>query len=57
MPFHAEEICFDLNGLAYLRRSTRVGRYDPATMREVPWDYGEEDQPGPTAGTAAKTPR
>ncbi len=43
LPFHAEDLCFDLNGLAYLRTVNVVVRYDPATdWREVPWDYGEE---------------
>ncbi len=42
MPFNAEDICFDTNGLIYLRTDTEVVRYDPDTWREVPWDYGEE---------------
>ncbi len=42
LPYHAEEIGFDLNGLLYLRTDIAVGRYDPRTLREVPWDYGEE---------------
>jgi hypothetical protein len=42
LPYHAEEIGFDLNGLLYLRTDIAVGRYEPETMREVPWDYGEE---------------
>jgi hypothetical protein len=42
LPFSAEEIAFDLNGLAYLRTDVAVGRYDSANWREVPWDYGEE---------------
>ncbi len=41
LPFDAEDMCFDLNGLAYLRTINVVGRYNPATWREVPWDYGE----------------
>jgi DNA-binding beta-propeller fold protein YncE len=42
LPFHAEDMCFDLYGHAYLRTVNVVGRYDAATWREVPWDYGEE---------------
>ena len=42
LPFDAEDICFDINGLAYLRTGRLVVRYDPRTWREVPWDYGEE---------------
>lgn len=44
LPFGAEDICFDLNGLAYLRTGDIVVRYDSITWREVPWDYGEERQ-------------
>ena len=42
LPFDAEDMCFDINGLAYLRTDTIVVRYDSETWREVPWDYGEE---------------
>ena len=42
MPFPAEDMAFDLDGLAYLRTDTEVVRYDPVGWREVPWDYGEE---------------
>ncbi|MCX7590944.1 MAG: SMP-30/gluconolactonase/LRE family protein [Kiritimatiellae bacterium] len=43
LPFNAEDMCFDLNGLAYLRTINVVGRFDPVQgWREVPWDYGEE---------------
>ena len=43
MPFNAEDMCFDLDGLAYLRTINVVGRFDPAGgWREVPFDYGEE---------------
>ncbi len=41
LPFDAEDMCFDQNGLAYLRTDTLVLRYDARTWREVPWDYGE----------------
>jgi sugar lactone lactonase YvrE len=42
LPFDAEDMCFDIKGLAYLRTDTLVMRYDSETWREVPWDYGEE---------------
>ena len=42
LPFDAEDLCFDQDGLAYLRTDTIVARYDPSSWREVPWDYGEE---------------
>jgi hypothetical protein len=50
LPFDAEDLAFDLNGLAYLRTRTIVGRYDPQTWREVPWDYGIEQ---PSVGTSS----
>jgi len=42
LPLGAEDLCFDVNGLLYLRTDTVVARYDTETWREVPWDYGEE---------------
>ncbi len=42
MPFDAEDVCFDRDGRLYMRTDTLIARYDVATMREVPWDYGEE---------------
>jgi hypothetical protein len=42
LPFDAEDMCFDLEGLAYLRSVNVVVRYNSRTWREVPWDYGEE---------------
>jgi hypothetical protein len=42
LPFDAEDMCFDTDGRAYLRSLKIVGRYDPKTWREVPWDYGEK---------------
>ena len=41
LPFDAEDMAFDRQGLAYLRTDRQVARYDPRTWREVPWDYGE----------------
>jgi hypothetical protein len=42
LPFGAEDVCFDVNGLAYLRTGDIVVRYDPKTWKEIPWDYGVE---------------
>ena len=42
LPYDAEDMCFDLDGLAYLRTVNVVGRFNPAGWREVPWDYGEQ---------------
>lgn len=42
LPFDAEDMCFDSEGLIYLRTFYVVARYNPVDWREVPWDYGEE---------------
>jgi len=42
LPFDAEDMCFDLEGRAYLRTDREIVRFDPKTWREIPWDYGEE---------------
>lgn len=45
LPFDAEDMCFDHEGLAYLRTYSALARYDieaPDKWREVPWDYGDE---------------
>ncbi len=44
LPHTADEICFDMDGLIYLRAPTVVTRYNTKTWREVPWDYGEKRQ-------------
>jgi hypothetical protein len=57
MPFQAEDICFDFSGCCYLRTGSTVVRYDPSVTpwREVPWDYGEEqDGIAHCGGRAAK---
>ena len=41
LPFDAEDLAFDMEGLVYLRTANAVARYDPETWREVPFDYGE----------------
>jgi len=53
LPLGAEDFCFDLNGLLYLRTDTAVARYDPVSWREVPWDYGEERR-GHSYGMSAR---
>lgn len=42
LPFDAEDMCFDNDGLVYLRSFYYVARYEPVNWKEVPWDYGEE---------------
>ena len=42
LPFGAEDMAFDANGLIYLRQTDVIVRYDPTTFREVPWDYGQQ---------------
>ena len=41
LPYTAEEFAFDLHGHVYLRCAQVVGRFRLDTMREVPFDYGE----------------
>ena len=49
LPFNAEDLCFDHDGFIYLRSTDVVVRYDSATWREKPWDYGR-DLPSVTCG-------
>ncbi len=42
LPFSAMEYAFDLDGHIYLRNTDLIVRYDSATYREIPFDYGEE---------------
>ncbi len=42
LPFDAEDLAFDIRGMIYLRTDNVVGRFDPKTWREIPFDYGEE---------------
>ena len=44
LPFDAEDLAFDLDGLIYLRTDNIVGRYQPESWQEVPFDYGEEQK-------------
>jgi len=43
LPLDAEEMAFSIDGLAYLRTNNRIVRFDPVTWREVPFDYGQQD--------------
>ncbi len=52
LPCHAEDMCFDLNGLAYLRVDPGIIRFDSSTWKEVPWDYGEESPGVMFSGTS-----
>jgi DNA-binding beta-propeller fold protein YncE len=44
LPMSAEEVAISPDGLVHLRRGNPeyVGRFNPDTWREVPFDYGEE---------------
>jgi NHL repeat-containing protein len=42
IPFHSEDMAFDLDGHAYLRSADVLARYDSRTWREIPFDYGEQ---------------
>jgi hypothetical protein len=42
LPFDAEDMAFDIDGMAYLRTESILMRFDPEGMREVPFDYGDE---------------
>lgn len=44
LPFDAEDMCFDQDGQIYLRTENMVARYEFPSLREVPWDYGEENE-------------
>ena len=41
LPFSASDMAVSIEGHAYLRTGSLVGRFDMATWREVPFDYGE----------------
>ncbi|MCK6472107.1 MAG: hypothetical protein L6R28_10205 [Planctomycetes bacterium] len=44
LPMDAEDVAFDIEGRVYLRNPDAdfIARFDPATWREIPFDYGEE---------------
>ena len=62
IPVTSEDLCFDHNGLIYLRTGFEVVRYDPKTWKEIPFDYGVEAEKvgfeghGPTMISAIKLP-
>ena len=56
LPMDIEQWAFDLNGQAYLRAKDKIVRYDPASWREIPWDYGEEHKDVGVASTRATGP-
>jgi hypothetical protein len=51
LPMATEDLAIDLNGFFYLRSDLEVGRFDPVSWREIPWDYGE-DRAGAGFGSA-----
>jgi sugar lactone lactonase YvrE len=62
IPVVSEDLCFDHNGLVYFRTGFEVIRYDPKTWKEIPFDYGVEQDKigfeghGPTSISAIKLP-
>jgi DNA-binding beta-propeller fold protein YncE len=44
LPMGAEDLCFDQHGLIYIRTDTMIVRYDSATWKEIPFDYGIEKE-------------
>jgi len=42
LPFSALDLVFGMNGMAHLRTTDLIVRYDSVTWKEIPWDYGEE---------------
>jgi hypothetical protein len=56
LPFNPIDCAFDLNGLAYLRNTDKIMRFDPKTWKEIPFDYGEEsEQVGRDGGIGGKS--
>ena len=43
LPFDAEDITFDTNGMIYLKSRGVVARFQMDGMKEIPWDYGSEE--------------
>ena len=42
LPINPQDIAFDINGLIYLRTMNVLSRFDMASWKEVPFDYGNE---------------
>ncbi|PCJ61213.1 MAG: hypothetical protein COA79_06440 [Planctomycetota bacterium] len=42
LPYTTEDLCFDHIGNIYLRTDTAIGRFEFKTMKEIPFDYGNE---------------
>jgi hypothetical protein len=42
LPFNPIDCAFDLSGMAYLRNTDKIMRFDPKIWKEIPFDYGEE---------------
>ncbi|PCJ62327.1 MAG: hypothetical protein COA79_04485 [Planctomycetota bacterium] len=43
LPFDCEDMSIDAKGFAYLRGRGSVVRYEVKSWKEIPWDYGKED--------------
>lgn len=44
LPFNPIDCAFDLSGMAYLRNTDKIMRFDPKIWKEIPFDYGEESE-------------
>lgn len=44
LPINPQDMAFDINGLLYLRTMNVLSRFDMASWKEVPFDYGNEKQ-------------
>jgi len=54
IPFDAEDMAFDADGLAYLRTFYYVARYNPETWTEAPFDYGQARQKVTTSSSSGR---
>jgi len=56
LPFNALDLAFDQQGIAYLRSTNVVARYDSATWKEKPWDYGMQMERVTSGGRGRAAP-
>lgn len=55
LPFDAEDIAFDSEGMIYLKSVDMVARFQMSDMKEIPWDYGmEKEKVGFASGRMGK---
>jgi hypothetical protein len=56
LPTDPEDMGFDYEGRAYLRTFNAITRFDPATWREIPYDYGDKRSVYHGAGGGGEKP-